>query len=148
MASTPKQKGTIARVKRIDPDATVEEIGDQVFVSYIPAWEKGRHKGGEFVPNPNPQRIVMYVHTDGKLYGWGFGNETKPPVELALPITQKADVAEALKARAEARKPQPTEEPKADEPKAEEPKAETTPKPNATTTKKRTTRKSGVTVSK
>src|SRR4051812_2279431 len=117
MASA-KQKQTAERIKRIDPNAQFEEVGEQMFATYVPAWERGRHKGGQFVPNPNPEAVTMFVDVSGKLWGWGFGNESKVPVKLARPITQKADMADALKERASLRNP-PNAEPgqKPEEPK-------------------------------
>jgi hypothetical protein len=127
------QSRTVERLRRVDPSIAVEEVGEQVFVSFTPAWEKGRMSKGEYRPNPNPQRLTMYVHTDGRLYGWGFGNEAKPPVELARSITQKSDLAEALKARVEARKPKTETTPKVE--------AKITTNTKASTAKRTTTRK-------
>jgi hypothetical protein len=145
---TPRQRATLDRVRGIDPDATHEQEGEQLFVTYVPKWERGRVADGEFRPNPNPQRLTMYVHTDGKLYGWGFGNETKPPVTLARPITQKSDMTEPLKARAESRKPAKVEEPEpTPEPNAKQPtrKASSSARP---ATRKTSSRKTGVQVTK
>jgi hypothetical protein len=150
MASTKqskRQEATWKRIQGIDPEATKRVVEGQTFVTYVPKWELGRMVNGQFRSNPNPQKITMYVHEDGKLYGFGFGNEAKPPVALVEAITQASDMAEALKARVASRRPEKVEPEATPEPEAEvKPKAAAAKK---TAAKKTTTRqRSGVQVSK
>jgi hypothetical protein len=104
---TPRQKATWGRVQRIDPKASLDVKDGEMYLSYTPAWERGRHVNGEYRSNPNPQRCTFLVTEDGKIHGWGFG-----PVKVAHkhPITEGADMQQALKERLEARRPTPEPE--------------------------------------
>ena len=121
-----RQEATVKRiVETVDPDAEYHETGDLVFVSYTPRWERGRVVNGQFRANESPQRITHVIAETGRLYGWGYGAPPFPIPEGEV-VTGLEEMTEALKARAEARKPakaeseeEPTtttttEEPKAD----------------------------------
>jgi hypothetical protein len=103
------QDRTIARLKRVDPSATHREVEGIVLIEYTPAWEKGRHKAGTFVPNPNPTRITHAITADGQLHGWGYGIKVELPKAAAAAVTSPETMAEALKVRAAARKPKADE---------------------------------------
>jgi hypothetical protein len=102
---TKRQEATWKRIQGIDPEATRKVVEGQMYVTYTPSWERGRKVSGTFRPNVNPQRLTMFVDETGKLFGFGFGNEAKPPVKLVEPITQASDMEAALKERRQSRQP-------------------------------------------
>ena len=138
MAATKRQKGTIGRIERVDPTATHREVGDLIVIAHTPRWELGRHSGGMYRENPNPQRLTHVITPDGRIHGWGFGpsvDKLKLPADVK--VTTAESMAAALKARAEARKPEPNA--------VEERTPKTEPKATTrkTRTRKTSTRKTG-----
>jgi hypothetical protein len=138
--ATKAQDSTIARLRKVDPSASVREVEGIALIEHTPGWELGRHKGGTFVANPNPVRLVHAITPDGQLHGWGYGMKVELPKAAAAAVTSPETMAEALKVRAAARKP------KAEEAEQEQ-KDEPEPKAAKPAPKKRT-RKTGVTVTK
>lgn len=135
-----KQKAAVARITRIDPEATFEVISGWVKATYIPAWERSYNDR----PVPNPQRIVFALDESGRIHGWGFTSAANFPALIkrcpfGADLTTPEQMKDVQKARQELRTPKP--EPKAAKTTTPEPEAEA--KPKATTKR---TRKTGVRV--
>jgi len=139
---TARQTATVARIGKVDPTATTEEIGDVVLISYTPNWEKGRMVSGTFRENPYP-RITHAVTVDGKLWGWGYGIKTKLSPEVEAKVTTLESMKPVLKERDVLRHPPKVEkEPEADvETETVKAEVKTTPKRQHSNRTRKTTAK-------